>query len=263
MRAIEALCALLLATVGTNVPAAAQSRPSVIFLLSDDHAAHAISAYRALLPYAIDLPATPNLDRLASSGMLFRNAFVTNSICAPSRAAILTGQYGHLNGVMTNREALHSTAVTFPQVLREAGYETALFGKWHLRTAPTGFERYEVMEGQGSYYNPVLLSATDTTRHTGYTNEILTERALAWLDARRGSQRPFLLMLNFNAPHRPWEPGPAQLGLYRDTVIAEPPTFWDDGGGRASPARTQELTVALDLFDRDLKLVPPPNLTPG
>lgn len=244
-------------------PAGAQGRPNIVFLFSDDHAAHSISAYRAHLPYGARLPDTPNLDRLARDGMLFRNAFVTNSICGPARATVLTGQYGHLNGVMTNREALHPTHVTFPRLVRGAGYQTALFGKWHLKSQPQGFDHYEILPGQGPYYNPALVSQRgDTARYTGYTLDIVTGRALEWVRTGRDAERPFLLMLNFNAPHRWWDPGPDQLGMYRDTTFAEPPTFWDDGAGRASPSRDPEMKVALDLFDRDLKLVTPDNLTP-
>ena len=254
----------------------AQERPNIIFLFSDDHAAHALSAYRAHLPYGARLPDTPGLDRLAASGMLFVNAFVTNSICAPSRATVLTGQYGHLNGVMTNREPFHPTNVTFPRLLQGAGYRTALFGKWHLKSEPVGFDSYEVMSGQGPYYNPVLhargagLAAGagarelggDSVQYTGYTQDIITDRALAWLDARRADEPPFLLMVHYNAVHRYWDPGPAQLGLYRDTVFAEPATFRDDGARRASAFRLQEMEVGLDLFARDLKLEEPANLTP-
>ncbi|HUF11501.1 MAG TPA: sulfatase-like hydrolase/transferase, partial [Longimicrobiales bacterium] len=264
-----------LVLVWTGSPAAAQSRPNIVFLLSDDHAAHAISAYRPHLRYGARLPDTPRLDGLAASGMLFVDAFVTNSICAPSRATVLTGQYGHLNGVMTNREALHPSSVTFPLLLRDAGYETALFGKWHLRSEPAGFEHFEVLAGQGPYYNPTLISHSDTVAYIGYGPDIITERALAWMrehaaaadDRHRAGgpagPRPFLVMLQFNAPHRYWDPGPEQVMLFRDTVIAEPATFHDDGARRASGFGSQEMTIALDLFDRDLKLTPPDNLTPA
>jgi len=254
-----------LALPGGTAAAQAQARPNIVFLLADDHAAHALSAYRAHLAYGARLPDTPNLDRLAASGMLFTHAFVTNSICGPSRAALLTGQYGHVNGVVTNAEPLHPSAVTFPRLLRRGGYETAIFGKWHLHDPPDpeAYDRYELLVGQGPYYNPVLRSATDTVRYTGYTNDVVTERALGWLDGRRDPRKPFLLMLNFNAPHRYWDPGPDQLGLFRDTVFAEPATFWDDGSGRAFPTRDAEMTVARDLFDRDLKLEAPEGLTPG
>ena len=238
-------------------------RPNIVFLFSDDHAAHALSAYRRHLPYGAKLPETPNLDRLAASGMLFTNAFVTNAICAPSRATILTGQYGHLNGVMTNAESLHTTATTFPMLLRDAGYETALFGKWHLKAEPRGFDRYEIMTGQGTYYNPILHTGTDTVRHTGYTNDVISDRAIDWMRARRSSDKPLLMMVHFNAAHRYWDPGPEQLGLFADTVLAEPATFRDDGSGRAFRTRDAEMTIAHDLFARDLKLEAPRNLTPG
>lgn len=239
----------------------AQPRPNIVFMFADDHAAHAISAYRGHLRYGARLPPTPNLDRLARDGMLFVNAFATNSICGPARATVFTGQYGHLNGVLTNNEELHPATITFPKLMRAAGYQTALFGKWHLRSRPEGFDRYEILAGQGPYYNPLLYSATDSIRHTGYTLDIVTDRALGWLRSARDTSRPFMLMLHFNGPHRWWDPGPDQLEMYRDTVFAEPPTFWDSAGGRASPARDPEMKIALDMNARDLKLEPPNNLT--
>jgi arylsulfatase A-like enzyme len=252
--------ATALAAVASS--AAAQERPNIVFIFSDDHAAHALSAYRAHLQYGARLPDTPHLDRLAAQGMLFTNAFVTNSICGPSRATVLTGQYGHLNGVMTNSEPFHPDNITFPRLLREAGYETALFGKWHLRSDPVGFDHYEVLSGQGPYYNPVLSDGTDSVRHTGYTQDIITDRALRWLDDDRTGDRPFLMLVHYNAAHRYWDPGPDQLALFRDTVFPEPATFWDDGARRASPFRLQEMEIARDLFARDLKLEPPAGLTP-
>lgn len=244
-------------------PAPVVERPNIVFILADDHAAHAISAYQAVLKYGVKLPSTPNLDRLASDGMLFVNSFVTNSICGPARATVLTGQYGHLNGVMTNTEPLHPTQVTFPKLLQDAGYETALFGKWHLRTRPEGFDRYEILAGQGPYYNPILYFGNDTVRYTGYTLDVFTDRALGWMTDRRSRTKPFMLMLTFNAPHRWWDPGPEQLSLYRDTTFEIPATFNDNGAGRASPARDPEMKIALDLVPRDLKLEPPNNLTPA
>ncbi|MGI9044722.1 MAG: sulfatase family protein [Gemmatimonadaceae bacterium] len=242
---------------------AGDPRPNIVFLFADDHAAHAISAYQSHLRYGVQLPKTPNLDRLASDGMLFVNSFVTNSICAPARATVLTGQYGHINGVMTNSEPLHPTTVTFPSLLRNAGYTTGMFGKWHLRTQPQGFDRYEILAGQGPYYNPVLHDGTDSVRHTGYTLDIATTRALEWMDGASASANPFMMILAFNGPHRWWDPGPDQLALYRDTTFAIPPTFNDRGEGRASPARDPEMKIALDLIPRDLKLEPPNNLTPA
>jgi arylsulfatase A-like enzyme len=258
MRRRTAALALVL-LLASAARADAQQRPNILFIFSDDHAAHAVSAYRQHLAYGARLPATPNIDRIARDGMLFVNAFVTNSICAPSRATVLTGQYGHLNGVMTNNEPLHPDRVTFPRLLRDGGYETVLIGKWHLRTAPVGFDYYEVMAGQGPYYNPVMHNGRDSTQYTGYTQDIITDRALGWLDARTRAA-PFMMMLHYNATHRYWDPGPAQLALYRDTMIAEPATFRDDGARRTSAFRLQEMDIAHDLFARDLKLEAPNNL---
>jgi arylsulfatase A-like enzyme len=239
--------------------ALAQTRPNIILIYADDHAAHAVSAYRRHLPYAIDLPATPNIDRLAREGMLFRNAFATNSICGPARAAVLTGQYGHLNGVMTNSDSLHPTHNNFPRLLQAGGYETALIGKWHLHDRPAGFDRYEILPGQGTYYNPVLVSQTDSIRYNGYTQEVIAERAITWLRNREGA-KPFMLMVHFNAPHRPWDPGPAQLSLYRDGDLPEPATLFDRGADRAFRTDDPEMTIELDMIERDLKLTEPINL---
>jgi arylsulfatase A-like enzyme len=230
-------------------------RPNILLVFTDDHAAHAISAYGSMINR------TPNIDRLADEGMLFRNAFVTNSICAPSRATVLTGQYGHLNGVPTNRDTLHSTVVTFPKLLGQAGYQTAIVGKWHLKVEPEGFDHFEVLRGQGPYYNPVLFSRDDSVAYEGYTTDIITDRALAWLAEGRDRDRPFLLMYQHKAPHREWAPGPDHLDLYADLDLPEPETLFDDWSGRTSAARTQEMTIARDMTDRDLKLVPPANLT--
>lgn len=260
--AILAACSGQRAPEQASTPSQGPPRPNVVFLLADDHAAHAISAYRSVLKYGVKLPATPNLDRLASDGMLFVNSFVTNSICGPARATVLTGQYGHLNGVMSNTEPLHPTKVTFPKLLQGAGYETALFGKWHLRTKPEGFDKYAILAGQGPYYNPVLHSNEDSVKYTGYTLDVFTDLATKWMTSGRNPARPFMLMLAFNAPHRWWDPGPDQLSLYRDTAFEIPSNFDDDGSGRASPSRDPEMRIAYDLIPRDLKLEPPNNLTP-
>ncbi|MDX1647149.1 MAG: sulfatase [Longimicrobiales bacterium] len=234
---------------------AAPERPNILLVFTDDHAAHAVSAYGSVLNQ------TPNIDRLAAEGMLFENAFVTNSICAPSRATILTGQFGHLNGVPTNRDTLHATTLTFPTLLRQAGYQTAIVGKWHLKVHPEGFDHFEVLRGQGPYYNPVLHSDDDSVAYTGYTTDVITDRALAWLRERREDDRPFLLMYQHKAPHREWAPGPDGLGLFVNEEIPEPGTLFDDWSGRTSAAQTQEMTIAEDLTARDLKFVPPGNLT--
>ncbi|MDH5760514.1 MAG: sulfatase [Gemmatimonadota bacterium] len=231
------------------------TRPNILLVFTDDHAAHAVSAYGSVLNE------TPNIDRLAREGMLFRNAFVTNSICAPSRATVLTGQYGHLNGVPTNRDSLHSTAVTFPKLLQGAGYETAIIGKWHLKARPEGFDHFEVLRDQGTYYNPVFFTPGDSVRYIGYTTDIITDRALEWLNRDRDAERPFLLMYQHKAPHREWSPGPEEMDLYEGEELPEPSNLFDDWEGRTSAAGTQEMTIARDMTETDLKLVPPGNLT--
>ncbi|MGD8866611.1 MAG: sulfatase [Gemmatimonadales bacterium] len=230
-------------------------RPNILFVFTDDHASHAISAYGSRINE------TPNIDRLADEGMLFRNAFVTNSICAPSRAVILTGKHSHINGIYTNRESFDSSQVTFTKLLQQAGYQTAIIGKWHLKSDPTGFDYWEVLPGQGVYYNPQFLTpGGDTLQYTGYVTDIITNLALDWLQNGRDPERPFMLMYQHKAPHRRWDPGPEQLTMYDDVTIPEPPTLFDDYEGRSSAAKTQEMTIAHHMYDEDLKLVPPPQL---
>ena len=252
---VAAAC-LLFGTLGACTEQSS-SRPNILLVFTDDHAAHAVSAYGSVINE------TPNIDRLAAEGMLFENAFVTNSICAPSRATILTGQYGHLNGVPTNYDTLHATTLTFPKLLREAGYQTALIGKWHLKVAPEGFDHFEVLRGQGPYYNPVLFSADDSVAYEGYTTDIITDRTLRWMREEREGDRPFLLMYQHKAPHREWAPGPEQLDLFVNEEIPEPSTLFDDASGRTSAALTQEMTIAEHMSPRDMKFVAPANLTPG
>lgn len=234
----------------------AATRPNIIFIFTDDHASHAISAYGS------KINKTPNLDRLAKEGMLFRNCFCTNSICAPSRAVILTGKHSHLNGVIDNRRKFDGSQQTFPKLLRKAGYQTAIVGKWHLKTEPTGFDFWKVLYGQGPYYNPPLRTPKGREKHTGYTTEILTDVALDWLKSGRDKSKPFLLMYQHKAPHRNWQPGPKYLTMYDDVKIPEPDTLFDDWSNRTSACKIQEMTVAHHLNEGDLKLKPPGNLTP-
>ena len=248
------LLAALVAGLAAPALEAQEARPNILFVFSDDHAAHAVSAYGSVLNE------TPNIDRVAREGMLFANAFVTNSICAPSRATVLTGQFGHLNGVPTNRDTLHASALTFPKLLREVGYQTAVIGKWHLKSRPEGFDHYEVLRGQGPYYNPLLIGPEGETRHTGYTTEVITDRVLAWLEEGRDPERPFLLMYQHKAPHRLWAPGPDEMELYDDAPLPEPPDLFDDWKGRSSAASEQEMTIARHLTPRDVKLVEPRSL---
>lgn len=258
------LTTLLLAfTFGITVQA--DDRPNILFIFTDDHASHAIGAYGSVINE------TPHLDRIAHEGMLFRNCFCTNSICGPSRAVIQTGKYSHLNGFMWNGQRFDGSQQTFPKLLREAGYTTAVIGKWHLGThqAPQGYDYSEVLRGQGPYYNPLMLIDHDgdgerdeQVQYTGYTTDIITDRALEWLQSGRDDSKPFLLMYQHKAPHREWAPGPDHLTMYDDVEIPEPPNLFDDYSGRGRAAREQDMTIAETMNDRDLKFVPPRNLTP-
>ncbi len=249
-----ALACSLTASCGAVHIEPAVGPPNIVVILADDHATHAISAYGS------QINATPHIDRLADEGMLFRNAFVTNSICVPSRATILTGQYGHLTGATTNSGALRNNQVTFPALLQRAGYQTALVGKWHLKSDPRGFDHYEILPGQGDYYNPTFLTPNSRTEYTGYVTDIITDRALNWLENVRSDDQPFVLMYQHKAPHRGWEPGLDHLNTYDEVAISEPETLFDDYAGRASGLQTQTMTIARDLNSQDLKLVPPPTL---
>jgi len=245
------------ATPAPDGQPATTTRPNILFVFTDDHASHAISAYGSVIN------TTPNLDRLANEGMLFRNAFVTNSICAPSRAVILTGKHSHLNGIIDNRLEFDGAQVTFPKLLRDAGYQTAVIGKWHLKSAPTGFDYWRVLRGQGPYYNPLFLSPEGEVETTGYTTEIITDLALDWLQTGRDEEQPFMLMYQHKAPHRRWEPGLDYLSMYDDMEIPEPATLFDDhsAGDRTSARLTQEMSIAETMDEIDLKLVPPRSLS--
>ncbi len=248
---------VVLAVLALAAPAAAADRPNIIFIFSDDHAYQAISAYGDRL--AKDAP-TPHLDRIAKEGMLFRNACVTNSICAPSRAVLLTGRHSHLNGVLDNRLPFDGSQQTFPKLLRNAGYTTAIFGKWHLKTEPTGFDAWEVLPGQGHYYNPDFRTPQGNRRVEGYVTDLITDKAIAWLKGGRDASKPFLLMVHHKAPHRTWEPGPRHLDLFKDTTFPEPETLFDDYAGRGTAAKTQDMSIAKTMnLPRDLKVQTPYN----
>ncbi len=227
------------------------ARPNILFIMSDDHAAHAVGCYGSRINQ------TPNIDRLAEGGVRFANCFCTNSICGPSRAVILTGKYSHLNGFATNRHKFNGAQQTVPKLLRKAGYQTAMVGKWHLRTSPTGFDYWNVLPGQGQYYNPKLIEMGKPSVHRGYVTDIITDIAIDFLDKHRDADKPFFLMCHHKAPHRSWMPGPKYLTKYDDVTLPEPPTLLDDYATRGTPAKEQEMTIDRHLRRvEDLKLDP-------
>ena len=224
-------------------------RPNVIFIMSDDHATHAIGAYGSRINE------TPNLDRIAAAGMRFDNAYCTNSICTPSRAAILTGTYNHVNGVTTLETPMDNRQVTYPKLMQAAGYQTALFGKWHLGHGPehdpTGFDDWEVLPDQGEYHDPSFINRDGEHQVEGYVTDIITDMSLDYLD-RRDESRPFALMIHHKAPHRTWEPDDKHADMYNDITIPEPDTFWDDYATRSAAARAAACRM-MDLDERDFK----------
>lgn len=235
--------------------AAAADQPNILFIMSDDH------AYNALSCYGSKINQTPNLDRIAKEGMRFDNCMVTNSICGPCRAVILTGKFSHKNGFVDNHSRFNGKQLTYPKLLQKAGYQTAVVGKWHLVSDPTGFDYWEVLQGQGPYYNPTMLSNTGKHKHTGYTTDIITDLALNWLKESRDPNKPFLLVYQHKAPHRNWQPGPKYLNMYDGETIPEPDTLFDDYENRATPASEQEMTIANHMNANDLKLTQPGGLT--
>ena len=237
----------------TALNGALPSRPNILFIFSDDHAQHAISAYGS------KVNTTPNIDRLATSGTRFTNSFVTNSICTPSRATLLTGQYSHVNGVpVFNR--FDGSRDNVAKHLQAGGYHTGMVGKWHLGSDPTGFDRWIVLPGQGLYRNPAFLVPGKTLSIEGHCTEITGDLGIEWLRTRP-QDKPFFLMLHHKAPHRPWDPDVRNQAIFRDKVIPEPETLWDDYRTRPAALPANQQTVAKDLTRHDLKLEPPAGLS--
>jgi len=245
---LHATSALLL---GMSVRAESAPQPNIVFLFSDDHAPHAIGAYEGWLA---GVDPTPAIDDLAADGMLFRNSFCTNSICGPSRAVIITGKHSHKNGFMNNGNNFDGSQQTFPKLLQKAGYETAVLGKWHLKSDPQGFDLWKILPGQGLYYNPDLKTPEGKITIEGHCTDIVTDIAVDWLKSGRDKNKPFLLMCQHKAPHRNWMPAARHLSLYADMEMPEPPTLFDQWEDNASPAHWQELEIDghmhlnLDLF---------------
>jgi arylsulfatase A-like enzyme len=240
---------LLLAPCSLLPALAAAERPNILFIFSDDHAYQAVSCYDGTLNR------TPNIDRIANEGMRFDRCYVTNSLCGPSRACILTGKYSHKNGFYDNTHStFDGSQVTFPKLLRQAGYQTAIVGKWHLVSDPTGFEFWDILPGQGQYYRPDFISPTGRRSVPGYVTSIITDQALDWLEHKRDPQRPFALMVQHKAPHRPWEPAAVKLADREGEKIPEPPTLLDDFAHRGTAAHKADMRIGQMSPPTDVKL---------
>jgi len=231
-----------------------QQKPNIVYIMSDDHAFQAISAYGGALK---NLAPTPNIDRIAQNGMRFNRCLVTNSISGPCRAVILTGKYSHMNGFVANegQAPFDASQQTFPKILQVAGYNTAMIGKWHLGSDPTGFNYWDILPGQGAYYNPDFINKDGRYSENGYVTEIITKKSLEWLKDAGKSGKPFMLMMHHKAPHREWQPGPNELSLYKDVVFPEPSTLFDDYSNRGSAERNQDMTISKTMrIEEDLKM---------
>ena len=217
--------------------------------MSDDHSEAAISAYGS------NLISTPNIDRIANEGARFNNSFVTNSICAPSRAVLLTGKYSHLNGVLDNNQIFDGEQETFPKILQEAGYETSMIGKWHLKSKPTGFDNWKVLKGQGEYYNPLIIDESGEKNILGYVTDVISDLAIETLD-NRDQKKPFAMLMHHKAPHRNWMPNLKYLGAFKDKKFPIPPTFYDDYSSRSSAAKDSDMRIENMFLTWDMKLRP-------
>jgi arylsulfatase A-like enzyme len=232
----------------------ANNPPNILFIMSDDHAAHAISSYGSRINH------TPNIDRIADDGIRFDNCFCTNAICTPSRATILTGTYNHVNGVTTLSTPMDNRLLTFPKLLQQNGYQTAIFGKWHLGTGPrhcpTGFDDWAVVPGQGRYHNPEFIfkgpDGGKTRTVEGYVTDLITDMSLDWLK-QRDPEKPFCLLCHHKAPHRPWYPDEAHAEMFLNEDVPEPETLYDDYSNRAGAASAAEMRVGLHMNEIDLK----------
>ena len=263
------LAVSLLPTDAQQKPAAqrtetAQAKlPNIVFIMSDDHAAHAISAYGSRLIK------TPNIDRLAKEGMRFTNCFVTNSICTPSRAAILTGKYAHVNGVPVFNHIDNSQPM-LQKYLQQAGYYTGVIGKWHLGGndakrpddgRPTGFDYWNILPGQGAYFDPVMIEMGERKQLKGYTTDIITDLSIEFIQRNARQDKPFFLMSHHKAPHRNWQPDEKHKKQFENVNVPEPKTFDDDYATRSDAARQATMRIDRDLNDNDLKMKPPEGLT--
>ena len=229
----------------------AQVRPNIIYIMSDDHDATAISAYNKLLIQ------TPNIDRLAKEGMIFNNSFVGNAICGPARATLLTGQHSHKNGMINNRSRFDSSQITFPKLLQQSGYQTAVIGKWHLVSYPTGFDYWKILPGQGLYVEPRFISMKgDTSTYHGYATDVITNEAIDWLD-KRDRSKPFSLNIHHKAPHRYFLAPLKYVEQFHSKQFLEPVTLFTDTVNRGKAWHLQTMSILNDMkLCSDLKIDP-------
>jgi len=257
MKKITAL-SLATATAATAVSGlvhAQPARPNILYIMADDH------SYKMIGCYGYNLNGTPNLDRIAKSGAWFRNNFVSNSLCGPARAVILTGKFSHMNGFLDNESGhpFDQSQQTFPKLLQKAGYQTAIFGKWHLGSdAPRGFDYYSVLEGMnnlGFYYNPDYLEPDGLkSKVPGYEPNLTVDKTLDWLQHRRDKSKPFMVMCHFKAPHRNWMPAAGKLGMFEDKTFPLPDNFYDNYEGRlAAQMQLMEIGRNMHIYT-DLKM---------
>lgn len=242
----------LLGVAGVSL-AAGKPQPNILYIMADDHAAHAISAYGSKINQ------TPNIDRIAHDGVRLTNCFCTNSICTPSRAAILTGQYSNKNGVYTLNDRLDPDRDTVAKELQKAGYQTAMIGKWHLASDPQGFDYWNILPGQGVYYDPTFIEASGRKRYSGYVTDLIGDFSLEWLK-KRDTAKPFFLMCHHKAPHRPWDPAPKYKSLYAGETVPEPDNLFDHYEGRARSVAAVTMKVGEDMNTRDVKTEFPKDL---
>lgn len=250
---VACLCGLSTGFCQAEIAQAAKpTPPNIVFIMSDDH------AYQAVGAYGSKINETPNIDRIANEGIRFDRAYVNNSICSPSRAAILTGKYSHTNGVLDNFTTFNGQQWTFPKVLQSAGYQTAMIGKWHLKSDPTGFDHWDILPGQGRYYRPNFRTSVGTREVPGHVSDVTTDLAIDWLNGKgetgRQAEKPFLLMLHHKAPHRPWDPAVRHLKTFEDRDFPEPETLHDEFENRTSAPRDAEMRISQMRPSPDLKI---------